>query len=80
MASTLIRRVESTDSAVIREVRLRALATDPSSFGSTYEREAMFPDAIWAEWASGDADGEEMATLLAIRGDKAVGIVAAVSR
>jgi GNAT superfamily N-acetyltransferase len=76
VADTVIRRVDPTDSALIRDVRLRALATDPASFGSTYEREAAFPDESWAEWASGDAEGDEMATLLALRGSEPVGIVA----
>ena len=62
--------------ALLRDVRLRALATDPASFGSTHEREAAYPDERWQEWCAGDAGGDEMTTLLALRGDTAVGLVA----
>ena len=58
-------------------MRLRALSTDPASFGSTLEREAAYDDEQWEEWAVGDAEGDELATLLALRGGEPVGIVAA---
>lgn len=77
MADIIVRRVRPDDGALIRRVRLNALGTDPASFGSTYEREAAYPDEKWAEWAAGDATGDEMATLLAICDDEPVGIVAA---
>lgn len=32
---------------LLRTIRLRALLDAPDSFGSTYEREAAFTDAIW---------------------------------
>lgn len=46
-----------------RDIRLRALETDPEQFGSTFERESTFPDDRWAEramtpgtflWVGGD--------------------------
>jgi GNAT superfamily N-acetyltransferase len=77
VADITVRRVRPDDGALIRRVRLNALATDPASFGSTYEREAAHPDENWAEWAVGDATGDDMATLLAICGDEPIGIVAA---
>jgi ribosomal protein S18 acetylase RimI-like enzyme len=54
---------------------LRALQTDPASFGSTHERELAFEPARWEEWAAGDAEGGLHSTLLALSGDPAVGIV-----
>lgn len=59
----------------MREARLRALQTDPASFGSTYERELAFEPGRWDEWASEDAEGGLYSTLLAVAGDHAVGIV-----
>jgi ribosomal protein S18 acetylase RimI-like enzyme len=76
VTGVVIRRVRPDDTALLRDVRLRALATDPASFGSTHEREAAYPDERWEEWCAGDAAGEEMTTLLALRGDTAVGLVA----
>jgi ribosomal protein S18 acetylase RimI-like enzyme len=74
----VIRRIEPSDSALLRRVRLRALVTDPASFGSTYERDAAFPDQTWAERAARSAAGDDWATLLAISGDEPIGIVTAL--
>jgi ribosomal protein S18 acetylase RimI-like enzyme len=74
----IVRRVRPDDAERIRAVRLRSLATDPSSFGSTLAREEAYPPEEWADWAQGDAAGDEMATLLALdeNGD-AIGLVGA---
>lgn len=56
-------------------MRLRALETDPTSFGSTYEREAAFDATRWDEWASGDAEGDSGATLIALDDSGPVGMV-----
>jgi ribosomal protein S18 acetylase RimI-like enzyme len=77
VADIVVRRVTPDDGALIRHVRLKALASDPASFGSTYEREAAYANEEWAEWAAGDASGDDMATLLAVSRDEPVGIVAA---
>ena len=73
----MIRRIQAADAPTVRAVRLQALATDPSSFASTYEREAAFPEQTWTDWAASDAFGSDVATFLAIRGAEPVGIVAA---
>jgi ribosomal protein S18 acetylase RimI-like enzyme len=75
--TTVISRVQPSDWATLRAVRLRALRDDPLSFGSTYEREAAFGDDSWREWATKDAEGDRMATFLARRGAGPVGMVAA---
>ena len=76
-ARTQIRRIGASEGSVVRSVRLRSLATDPSSFVSTYAREAAFAEEEWTEWAAGDASGEEKSTLLALRAAEPVGLVAA---
>lgn len=76
-ADLLIRRVDLGDLRVARGVRLRALETDPSSFGSTYEREAAFADEVWEERISRSAGGDDATTLIAFRAGEAVGLVSA---
>ena len=73
----MIRRVAVSEGPVVKALRLRSLATDPPSFASTYAREAGFAEDEWTDWAAGDASGEEMTTLLAMRGCEPVGLVAA---
>jgi GNAT superfamily N-acetyltransferase len=77
MTDVVVRRVRPGDADLIKTVRLRSLRTDPSSFASTFATEAAFPATDWADWASGDAEGDAMATILALHGDEAIGIVAA---
>jgi GNAT superfamily N-acetyltransferase len=74
----VVRRIRAGDAAVLRDVRLRALASDPESFGSTYEREAAYPDETWQDWCASDAEGGEATTLLALDGDDAIGLVTGV--
>jgi ribosomal protein S18 acetylase RimI-like enzyme len=76
-ARTVIRRIGASEGPVVKSVRLRSLATDPSSFASTYAREAAFAEDEWTDWAAGDASGSEMTTLLAMRLREPVGLVAA---
>ena len=73
----MIRRIGASEGSLVKSVRLRSLATDPSSFASTHAREAAFAEDEWTDWAAGDASGEEKSTLLAMRVDKPVGLVAA---
>ena len=37
------------DWATWRDIRLRALRESPSAFGSTYDREEAFPEAVWRD-------------------------------
>jgi ribosomal protein S18 acetylase RimI-like enzyme len=74
-ADVLIRRVELGDVPVARAVRLRALKTDPTSFGSTHEREAAFADEVWEERVTRGARGDDAATFFAFREGMAVGLV-----
>ena len=55
----------------------RSLATDPSSFISTFAREAAFAEEEWTEWAAGDASGDEKSTLFALQSGEPVALVAA---
>jgi hypothetical protein len=55
-ATLLVRRVNHDEWPLLKDVRLRALADSPESFGSSFEREVAFDDAIWMLRAAG---GEE---------------------
>ena len=50
-----IRRLEPSDAALYREIRLEALQKNPEAFGSTFERENAQP-LSWFEAAVGRAD------------------------
>jgi ribosomal protein S18 acetylase RimI-like enzyme len=76
-ARTVIRRIEASEAPVVKAVRLRSLATDPSSFASTYAREAAFAEDEWTDWAAGDAAGIEKTTLFAMGLREPIGLVAA---
>ena len=78
MTGVVVRRIRSSDAALLRDVRLRALGADPESFGSTYEREAAFDEERWRERAEANAAGDEGTTLLALRGSEAVGLITSV--
>ena len=78
VSEIVIRRVSPSDPALLRRVRLRALLTDPASFGSTYQREAAFPDQTWTERATRGSVGDDASTLLALRDEEPVGLVTAV--
>lgn len=75
MTEVVVRRVDRRDVGVTRELRLRALKTDPTSFGSTYEREAAFAEGVWEERVARGARGDDAATLIAFREGEAVGLV-----
>ena len=78
MSELVVRRVDPSDVPAVKRLRLRALATDPASFGSTHEREAAFPERTWAERVERSSAGDEASTLLAFRGDEPVGLVTAI--
>jgi ribosomal protein S18 acetylase RimI-like enzyme len=50
-----IRRAESGDEPLLREIRLEALAEAPEAFGSTLEREHARTLVDWQQWLSPSA-------------------------
>jgi ribosomal protein S18 acetylase RimI-like enzyme len=50
--SAPVRRATAVDAPAVRDIRLRALATDPDAFDSTYERELARPVPAWPAWVA----------------------------
>jgi RimJ/RimL family protein N-acetyltransferase len=57
-----IRTVARADVTALRDVRLRALESDPDAFGSTVERERARSDDEWEAWAAASEEGVEQRT------------------
>ena len=55
ISSLQIRRLETSDAVLYRDIRLEALKQDPEAFGSTFERESSQP-LSWFEAAVGRSD------------------------
>ncbi|HUP14792.1 MAG TPA: hypothetical protein VM848_01880 [Acidimicrobiia bacterium] len=54
-----IRRIRPTDAEALREIRLRALLSDPGAFDSNYERESQLPTEEWVRRANQASTGEQ---------------------
>lgn len=61
----VVRRVERSDAAVLREIRLNALRDTPMAFASTYDAELALTDSDWDARAQAGSQGHERATFLA---------------
>lgn len=72
-----IRRIRPGDGHLLKEVRLRALLTDPDAFGASYERDAAHDDDHWEARAGGAASGNENFIAFAEDDGRAVGMVGA---
>jgi GNAT superfamily N-acetyltransferase len=74
--SVVVRRIRADDAMAYREIRLRALKTDPHAFGSTYENASSRSNESWVESATRNASSDDSAILLAARDDELVGLAA----
>ncbi len=59
-----VRRIRADDGQALREIRLAALKSDPSAFGSSLRRELAFDDALWETRARLAADGPMVGTFV----------------
>ncbi len=64
-----VRRIRSAEWAAHRELRLKALASDPMAFGSTLAREREFSEDLWKERTDRGASSMESALWVADTGE-----------
>lgn len=75
-----IRRIRPGEGTPLREVRLRALRTDPDSFAASYDQASSRDDQIWQEIAARAASGDDE-IIFVIEGDGGfTGMVGAFAR
>jgi ribosomal protein S18 acetylase RimI-like enzyme len=77
----VVRRLRISEEAEFRELRLRALATDPAAFGSSFERESQYPEEKWTDWTVRGATSPSEATWVAEAPDgRLVGMIGVFSK
>ncbi len=69
-----IRRIRPDEGLRLRALRLHALVDAPMAYGSTFAREESYPEALWHERAATGADGGNVVTFVAERGNQLVGM------
>jgi GNAT superfamily N-acetyltransferase len=63
--SPSVRRLAADETALLRDLRLRALRDAPLAFGSTLAREEAFTPDVWATRAAAGAAGDQQVVLVA---------------
>lgn len=69
-----IREVRPEEWRSLKDLRLRALETDPDAFGSTFAEERVKPVTAWQEWAAEGWGLGAQTTLVALVGDRWLGM------
>jgi GNAT superfamily N-acetyltransferase len=77
---TTIRRIRPDEGAPLREVRLRALRTDPDAFAASHDQASARDDHIWEQIATTAADGHEEIIFVIEGEDRFAGMVGAFAR
>ena len=75
-----IRRIRQGEGSRLREVRVRALRTDPDAFAASHDQASARDDQVWEEMAVAGSTGEEEIILVAEGDDGLVGMVGAFTR
>lgn len=69
-----VRRITSDDAALLREIRLAALADSPYAFASTHEQEAARPIEEWERRTNAAAAGVDQTVVFGLVDDEVVGM------
>jgi ribosomal protein S18 acetylase RimI-like enzyme len=72
---TEVRRLREGEAARLRELRLRALRDAPEAFATSLEEGRAEPPERWAEWTTSGATAETQVTVVAVDGDRWLGMV-----
>ena len=71
----MIRRLNTGEAALYRELRLEALKESPEAFATTYEAASKRDDDSWIQQADGSSIGDDRATFVVIA-DRPLGLAA----
>jgi GNAT superfamily N-acetyltransferase len=73
--SVELRRLRRSEAEALRDLRLRALAEAPSAFAASVDDERRLPPENWEDWArAGGGDGSTV-TIVAVEGERWVGMI-----
>jgi RimJ/RimL family protein N-acetyltransferase len=64
-----VRHVRADEQALLRELRLASLASDPEAFGSTYACDSARAPAWWERWAAQSEEGTTQRTFVLVDTD-----------
>jgi len=70
-----LRQATPDDWSLVRSIRLEALQSDPSVFGSNYARESGYDEATWRRWSA----HPDKAVFLLFDGEAVVGLTGVVT-
>jgi ribosomal protein S18 acetylase RimI-like enzyme len=70
-----VRRLRADEAAGLRELRMRALRDAPAAFAATLAASEGLPLERWAEWTRAGAAGETHVTIVAVDGERRLGMV-----
>ncbi len=70
-----LRRLREDETGLLRDLRLRALREDPQAFAASLEESRARPAERWDEWARAGAAGEAQVTVVAVAGDRGLGMI-----
>ena len=79
MERVKVRQLEPGESDLYKTIRLAALSDAPYAFGSTYDREITFSQEKWDERAGDGSEGKESICIIALDGDRVVGIAGGIT-